>query len=214
MRRVKAALDGLAVLLVLPLFLALRACGAILGREAAFRGWSQAMCLLPGLTGVFLRRAFYRLALPRCGRDSCVSFGTLFSHPTAEIGRSVYVGPFCIIGDVTLEDDVLIGSHVSITNGSAQHGIDRLDVPIREQPGIWPRVTIGRDSWIGDRAVILADVGAHCVVGAGSVVTHPLPDYAIAAGVPARVMRYRNHPRMLANGAPTAPPAATCSSPK
>src|SRR5262249_30475419 len=116
---------------------------------------------------------------------------------TTQLGRNVYVGPYCCLGDVTLEDDVLLGSQVSIMNGSAQHGIERLDIPIREQPGIWPRVTIGRDSSIGDRAVIMADVGAHCAIGAGSVVTKPIPDYAIAVGVPAKVIRYRN-------GAPTA----------
>jgi acetyltransferase-like isoleucine patch superfamily enzyme len=77
-------------------------------------------------------------------------------------------------------------------NGSAQHGIDRLDVPIREQPGVWPRITIGTDTWIGDRAVVMADVGRHCVIGAGSIVTKPIPDYAIALGSPARVVRYRN----------------------
>jgi virginiamycin A acetyltransferase len=121
-----------------------------------------------------------------------VSFGTVFSHPTAEVGREVYIGVYCCLGDVTLEDDVLISSHVSVINGAAQHGIDRLDVPIREQSGKWLRVVIGRDSWIGERSVVMADVGAHCVIGAGSVVTQPIPDYAIAAGVPARVIRFRD----------------------
>ncbi len=96
-----------------------------------------------------------------------------------------------MIGDVTLEDDVLLGSHVSVINGNRQHGIERLDVPIREQPGEYPRVTIGRDSWIGDRSIVMANVGKHCVIGAGSVVTKPIPDYAIAFGNPACVVRYR-----------------------
>ena len=80
---------------------------------------------------------------------------------------------------------------MSIANGGGQHGIERLDIPIREQPGTWPRITIGRDSWIGDRAVVLADVGRQCVIGAGSVVTKPIPDRAIAVGNPAKVIRYR-----------------------
>jgi acetyltransferase-like isoleucine patch superfamily enzyme len=54
-------------------------------------------------------------------------------------------------------------------------------------------VTIGCDSWIGDRSIVLADVGQHCVIGAGSVVPKPIPDYAIAVGNPARVIRFRNH---------------------
>jgi hypothetical protein len=87
-------------------------------------------------------------------------------------------------------------------NGGSQHGIERLDLPVREQPGTWPRVTIGRDSWIGDRAVVLADVGRHCVIGAGSVVTRPLPDYAIAVGVPAKVVRFRNGQPLPNRGAP------------
>jgi acetyltransferase-like isoleucine patch superfamily enzyme len=156
------------------------------------------MSLFPGLTGVYLRRAFYRLTLRRCGPDSCLSFGVIFSHPTAEVGRAAYVGAFCCLGDVTLEDDVMLGSHVSVTNGGAQHGTDRLDVPVREQPGTWPRVTIGRDSWVGDRAVVMADVGKHCVIGAGSVVMSPVPDYAVAVGVPARVLRYRREPEAAA----------------
>lgn len=190
----KAGANALATLLVLPAYALYRAGAALLGPDKAFPGWSQALSLVPGLSGVYLRRAFYRLVLPRCGADSHLGFGTILSHPTAEVGARVYVGPFGCLGDVTLEDDVLIGAHVSVPNGGSQHGIDRLDVPVREQPGTWTRLTIGRDSWVGDRAVVLADVGRHCVVGAGAVVTKPVPDYAIAVGVPARVVRYRNDP--------------------
>jgi virginiamycin A acetyltransferase len=190
----KTAANALATLLVLPAY-ALYVLGrCLLGPERAFPGWSQAFSLVPGLTGVTLRRAFYRLVLPQCGPDCCLGFGVLISHPTAEVGRSVYVGPYCCLGDVTLEDDVLLGAHVSVPNGGGQHGTERLDVPVREQPGTWVRVRIGRDTWIGDRAVVLADVGRHCVIGAGSVVTKPVPDYAVAAGVPAKVIRYRNDP--------------------
>jgi len=188
----KAIANGLALLLVLPAFLAYLAGGLVVGRAKAFPGWSQAFSLFPGLCGVYLRRAFYRLVFPRCEAGVCLSFGTVFSHPSAELGRNVYVGLFCCLGDVTLEDDVLLGSNVSVINGGAQHGIARLDVPIREQPGRWGRVTVGRDSWVGDRSVVLADVGRHCVIGAGSVVTKPIPDYAIAVGTPARIIRYRD----------------------
>jgi virginiamycin A acetyltransferase len=183
--------DALALVLVLPAYLAYRAGCSLLGAERAFPGWSQTMSLVPGLTGVYLRRAFYRLVLPHCGEGACLGFGTVFSNAGAEVGRRVYVGPFCSLGDVVLEDDVLIGAHVSVMNGGAQHGIDRLDVPIRDQPGVFPRVRIGRGSWVGDRAAVLADIGDHCVIGAGSVVTKEVSDYAVAVGVPARVIRDR-----------------------
>lgn len=188
----KALANGLALILVLPGIGVYRLGGLLLGSEKVFPGWSQAFSLVPGLMGAYLRRAFYKLVLSRCGEDSFINFGTTFSHPTAAVGHRVYVGASCCLGDVSLEDDALLGSHVSVMNGSGQHGIDRLDLPIREQPGSWPRVTIGQDSWIGDRAIIMADVGKHCVIGAGSVVTKPIPDYAIALGSPARVVRFRN----------------------
>jgi acetyltransferase-like isoleucine patch superfamily enzyme len=198
----KLVAEVVATVLVLAPYLLYQLGRLCLGSEKAFPGWSQAFALLPGISGAYLRRAFYRLVLPRCASGSWIGFGTVFSHASAEVGRDVYVGVHCCLGDVTLEDDVLLGSHISIMNGGAQHGIDRLDVPIREQPGRWPRITIGRDSWIGDRAVVLADVGQHCVIGAGSVVSKAIPDYAIAVGTPAKVIRFRNDaaPSSLDNG--------------
>jgi len=187
----KYCAEGLATLTVLPALLLYRFESMALGEGKVFQGWSQLFGLIPGLSGVYLRRAFYRLAFRRCARGAWLGFGTVFSHSGCSIGRSAYVGVYCCLGEVTLEDDVLIGSHVSIMNGSRQHGIERLDVPVREQPGIWQHVTVGRDSWVGDRAVVMADVGRHCVVGAGSVVTAPVPDYAIVVGVPARVVGRR-----------------------
>jgi acetyltransferase-like isoleucine patch superfamily enzyme len=193
----------LALLLVLPAFAIYLLARGVVGPVKAFAGWSQAYSLVPGLVGEYLRRSFYKLTLSRCGDDVCITFGTLISHPTASLGDRAYVGAFCVLGDITLEDDVLLGSNVSIINGGAQHGIERLDLPIREQPGQWRRITIGRDTWIGDRSVVLADVGRHCVVGAGSVVVSPLADYAIAVGNPARVLRNRNEE---APGKTLAPP--------
>jgi acetyltransferase-like isoleucine patch superfamily enzyme len=52
-------------------------------------------------------------------------------------------------------------------------------------------VTVGAGAWIGTGAIVLADVGKGTVVAAGAVVTKPLPDNVIAAGVPAKVIRPR-----------------------
>ncbi|HEV3446671.1 MAG TPA: acyltransferase [Gemmataceae bacterium] len=193
----KIAVNALATLLVLPACALYLVGRLFLGANKAFPGWSQAFSMIPGLTGVYLRRAFYRLVLRRCGNDCCLSFGTVFSHPSAAVGARVFTGAYCVLGDVTLEDDVLLGSQVSIINGGGQHGTARLDVPIREQPGVLRHVTVGQDSWIGERAVVLADVGKHCIVAAGAVVTKPVPDFAIAAGVPARVVKFRTDEHLV-----------------
>ena len=63
--------------------------------------------------------------------------------------------------------------------------------PIRDQAHHRTRVRIGQGAWIGSAAVVMADVGRNSVVGAGAVVTKPLPDDVVAAGVPARVVRTR-----------------------
>jgi acetyltransferase-like isoleucine patch superfamily enzyme len=201
----KSLANALALILVLPCYLAFGGMSLLAGKDRAFPGWSQALSLIPGLPGVYLRRAFYRLVLPRCSADACLSFGVVFSHATAEVGQRAYVGLYCVLGDVSLGNDVLLGSNVSVINGGKQHGIGRLDIPIREQPGEWPHITIGEDTWVGDRALVLASVGKHCVIGAGSVVTRPIPDYAVAVGAPARVLRFRGPGD---SAAPPAPPPA------
>ena len=95
-------------------------------------------------------------------------------------------------GLVHIEQDVLIGSGVHITSGSQTHGTADPSKPIREQEGQATMVRIGSGAWIGSAAVVMADVGANSVVGAGAVVTKPVPDAVIAAGVPAVVIRSRS----------------------
>ena len=64
-------------------------------------------------------------------------------------------------------------------------------MPIRDQAGRHVPITIGEDTWLGERAIVAASVGKHCIIGAGSLVLHPVPDYCVAVGVPARILRDR-----------------------
>ena len=191
MNLIKKLAGTISLIFSLPFWLAFSATSIVCGRERIFPSFSQLLCILPGITGQFLRRSFYRLTLSQCSPDCCICFGALFSHTGAQIGRRVYIGPNSMIGSVKIENDVLIGSNVSIINGNQQHGISRLDIPIRDQPGTYPNITVGKDSWIGDRSIVMANIGKHCVIGAGSVVTKNIPDYSIAFGNPARVIRDR-----------------------
>jgi acetyltransferase-like isoleucine patch superfamily enzyme len=193
-RFIKPLLNAIAAVIVSPAVCVFRLQAAVVGADRVFNGWSQLFSLIPGLTGVSLRHAFLRLTTKGCGEDVCVSFGTLFSHRGVSLGKTVYIGHYCSIGDITIEDDVLIASHVSIMNGCWQHGTERLDIPMREQNGVYEPVTIGCDSWIGERAIVTASIGRHCIIGAGALVLSPVPDYCIAVGVPARVIRDRRQP--------------------
>jgi len=187
----KQAARALATVVVSPALLSYAIKRVILGPDRALEGSSQALSLVPGLLGDYLRRAFLSQVLARCAPTATVQFGCLFSQAGARIEDNVYVGPNCHLGLVHLEKDVLLAAGVHVPSGGATHGIADLDRPIREQPGSRTMVRIGEGTWVGSAAAIMADVGRHCVIGAGSVVTKPIPDYSIAAGVPATVIRSR-----------------------
>jgi virginiamycin A acetyltransferase len=187
----KTAAYLLATVLVLPALASYALRRMVLGPDRALEGSTQALSLVPGLTGCYLRRAFLSRVLAHCDRTATVEFGTIFSKAGARLGTNVYVGPRCHLGLVDIERDVLIGAAVQVPSGAATHGVADLDRPIREQPGTRTVVRIGEGSWVGSAAVVLADVGQHAVIGAGAVVTSPIPDYAVAVGVPARVIRDR-----------------------
>jgi acetyltransferase-like isoleucine patch superfamily enzyme len=138
-----------------------------------------------------MRQAFLSRTLRGCAPTATVSFGTIFSKTGARLDDRVYVGAGCALGLVHIERDVLIGSGVHITSGRDTHGTDDTTRPIREQEGRAELVRIGAGSWIGSGAIVMADVGTNCVVGAGAVVTKPIPDAVVAAGVPASVIRPR-----------------------
>jgi virginiamycin A acetyltransferase len=180
-----------ATLAVAPAIVSFAVRSRLLGRDRALEASTQLLGLVPGLVGQYVRRAFLARALDECHPSATVEFGVLFSAAGARIGEHVYVGPRCHLGLVDLERDVLLAAGVHIPSGGAIHGTARTDVPIREQPGVRTRVRVGVGAWIGSAAVIMADVGAGTVVGAGSVVTRPLPPMVVAAGVPARVLRAR-----------------------
>ena len=180
-----------ATISVAPSLLSYAIKSAMFGRDRALHGSSQALSLVPGIVGQYLRRAFYCRVLDECHASVTIEFGTLFSQAGARLGEQVYVGPHCHLGLVHLERDVLIAAGVQVPSGPETHGISSLDRPIREQPGNLRMVRIGAGSWIGSGAVVMADVGRDSVVAAGAVVTEALPDRIIAAGVPARVVRQR-----------------------
>lgn len=176
---------------VAPALVSYRLRAAVLGRDRALEGSTQALSLVPGMIGQYLRRAFLARVLERCHPSVTVEFGTIFSRAATRLDANVYIGPHCHLGLVHIERDVLVAAGVHIPSGGASHGIDDLSMPIREQPGEHRMVRIGEGSWIGSGAVVMADVGSQTVVGAGSVVTRPVPDAVLAAGVPARVIRAR-----------------------
>ena len=84
-----------------------------------------------------------------------------------------------------------MGSGVHIMSGKTQHNFSDLDTPIKDQGGEFTKIIIGEDSWIGNGSLIMANIGRHCIVGAGSVVIDDIEDYSIVAGNPAKFIKKR-----------------------
>lgn len=187
----KAGARAAALLLVLPAVVSYRIRRPVLGSDRALMGSSQALSLIPGIAGQYLRTAFLRSTLAFCAPSVVVEFGTIFSAVGARLDENVYIGPMCHIGLAHLEKDVLLGAAVHVPSGPDTHGTADTGRPIREQPGTPRLVRIGSGSWVGSGAVVMADVGAGSVIAAGSVVTRAIPGLVLAAGAPARVVRSR-----------------------
>src|SRR5450759_1716991 len=91
--------------------------------------------------------------------------------PDTCVGNDVYIGPQSSVIAADIGDNVMLATKVSVARGAHQHGFSRQNTPMNRQPGQPRKVKIGDDVWIGTAAVILADVAAGRVVGAGAVVT-------------------------------------------
>ncbi|GJL81676.1 MAG: hypothetical protein DHS20C01_13100 [marine bacterium B5-7] len=114
-----------------------------------------------------------------------------------DIQDHVHIGPNCHLGtaeSLVIGEYTLIGFNCSI--GGLLHGSKRTDIPMVKQP-LETRggVSIGRDVWLGAAVTVIdgTNIGDGAIVGAGSVVTRDIPPYAIAVGIPARVVRYRTN---------------------
>jgi acetyltransferase-like isoleucine patch superfamily enzyme len=116
----------------------------------------------------------------------------MVSDPVIRVGDRCLIGKGSgIVGhlEIVIGDDVWTGHHVYITDQN--HGYADRDLPISQQVMPERPVSIGDGSWLGHGTVVLpgARIGRHVVIGANSVVTGEIPDYSVAAGVPARVVK-------------------------
>lgn len=142
--------------------------------------------------------AFRRFLVKRLFR-SCGEGVIVKQHAYFGVGSTLRVGNRAQIGmnsrvdrEVTIDDDVVMGPDVVIM--TASHAFEDPSIPVNQQGAAERRpVSIGRDTWIGTRVIILpgVEVGEGCVIGAGSVVTRSIPAFSIAVGNPARVIRKR-----------------------
>jgi virginiamycin A acetyltransferase len=175
----KRMVQGIALVLMFPAAL-LTGFGRI---APVYSFFAQALALSPGLPGSYLRAAYYKLTLRRCSIDVTLWFGTYFVDAASSVDELVSIGSYCVVGRSSIGPRTQIGSHVLVPSGRRQH-LRNDDGTLSD--GISGETVIGADCWIGDAAVIMAELGEGVTVGAGSVVTKPVPARTVVAGNPAR----------------------------
>lgn len=112
--------------------------------------------------------------------------------PVLRIGDHVGIRPYCTISaaeSVVIEDHVILSAFTTVLD------CDHIQVPGVDNV-LYNRLEttptrIGKGTWVGERTAILrgADIGRHCIIGANSVVRGEIPDYSVAVGAPARVVK-------------------------
>ena len=129
------------------------------------------------------------------GQGSSVSFQCRILEPSLiNVGERSSIPNWSVIdgrGGLDIGNDCLLGFENVILTST--HESSSVAMPIRQQGMYMKKVTIGDDVWTGCRVVIVPGVtiGSHAIIGAGSVVTRDVPEWAVCAGVPARVIRDR-----------------------
>ena len=175
--------------------------------------------VIPGRCGRLLRRLYYRSLLAAGGAHLSIGRNVEIGCPgNIRFGDEAYLvdgavlracdnarltigNRFAANGNARIIADnggeIVIGAHVmvgpNVTIRASNHHTDDPDRPMWDQGQTGGRIVIGDDVWIGANAVIVPNVtvGSHVVIAAGAVVTRDVPDYAVAAGVPARVIADR-----------------------
>lgn len=111
---------------------------------------------------------------------------TFIVHDNVNIGNFAHI---VALNGIEIEESVLIADRVFITDST--HSYEDIKSPIKNQPmRTISNVNIGEGSWIGEGVSILGcSIGKHCVIGAGTIVTRDIPDYCIAVGNPARIIK-------------------------
>lgn len=135
-------------------------------------------------------------SMAKLGSEGRVTHLVDVRHPEhVFIGRGSYVNGGMLatskIASITIGRDCMISYNVHMRTDSHKH--DRADVPMNRQGHVEADIVIGDDAWIGYGTQVMdgVAVGSHSIIGAGAFVTHDVPEYAVAIGVPARAIKDR-----------------------
>lgn len=165
-----------------------------------FSGWYHSTSFLSGLeqygTGITANEKVYLWCDHVTVDDGAYFYQnvTLWGPGRIHIGKNTGIGINTVIyatESVSVGDNTIIAANCYIIDSN--HGITRDELIRNQKSTVKGPVIIGRDVWLGAGAKVLSGVhiGDGAVIGAQSVVTHDIPENAIAVGIPAKVIGYR-----------------------
>ncbi len=188
---IKWAFLGFVFICVLPAGLLALVVHKLLGSSLFYDLFAQCFSMTPGFIGTAVRACYYKQTLSQSYMDLNMGFGSFISKIGTKIGRGVFINGRNIIGLADIGDGVVVANYVSVLSGGRQHNFDDPEVGILEKEGTYSCVTIGRDVFIGDHCVVMADIGEKSIIGSGTLVVKPIPPYSVAIGNPAKVIKDR-----------------------
>ena len=149
---------------------------------------------LMGKVGKRFRYTACKKLFSYCGGNVNIEKGVRFAlNSVIRIGDNSGIGVNALVlCSVTIGENVMMGQDVVIISSS--HEFSNTEMPMIAQGFRADRtVEIGNDVWIGARAILLPGVmiGSGSIIGAGAVVSRDIPEWSVAAGNPARVVRRR-----------------------
>ncbi len=145
--------------------------------------------------GECMRYLLLKLFMKKLGKGGWIRDGCSITYPeNISIGDKVFINEGVFLegsGGIEIGNSVAIGHRTSIL--SNDHGFERKDMLFMEQDKKLAKVTIEDDVYFGCNVVVLKGVKIHkgAVIGAHSLVSKDIPEYAVVCGIPARIIRYR-----------------------
>lgn len=152
-------------------------------------------CGQKGKIGMAFRYAILKTVIKSMGDNVSIHpYVTLKGVANLELGNNVSIHSYGYIdatGGIFIGDDVSLGNGVSII--SFEHNFEKLDVPIKDQGHTDKPVVIENNVYTGSKVTILGGItiGTGSIIGANAVVAKSIPEYSIAVGVPAKVIKTR-----------------------
>ncbi|WP_341508670.1 DapH/DapD/GlmU-related protein [Photobacterium damselae subsp. damselae] len=156
-----------------------------------FKSVSCLISLIPGNSGIYIRKYYYNRTLKKVGDDLKVGFLSYFVYRNVSVGDRCYIEENVVISLCDIADDVVVASKASLMSGAHHHDVDDLEKTFLYTRPNSKRIFIGSNCWIGTHSIIMNDIGNDVVIGAGSVVTKKIEDLSVAYGVPAKKIRVR-----------------------